>query len=194
MTTAEPSLAGTSPTRPSLTGNYALDTAHSRLGFSARHAMVTKVRGAFNEFEGSGYIDDADPSKSHLKITIKATSTDTRNSDRDKHLRSNDFLAMDDYPEITFASTAVEKVDDTNYRVTGDLTLRGTTRPVTIDLEFTSSVIDPWGNLRLGFEGGTTINRKDWGVNWNAPLEAGGVLVSERVNLEFEIAAIRAAS
>jgi polyisoprenoid-binding protein YceI len=77
---------------------------------------------------------------------------------------------MDDYPEITFASTAVEKVDDTNYRVTGDLTLRGTTRPVTIDLEFTGSVIDPWGNLRLGFEGGTTINRKDWGVNWNAPL------------------------
>ncbi|MGC8628392.1 MAG: YceI family protein [Acidimicrobiales bacterium] len=194
MTTAEPVAPATSATRTSLTGNYVLDAAHSRLGFSARHAMVTKVRGAFNEFEGSGYIDEADPSKSHFKITIKATSIDTRNADRDKHLRSNDFLAMDDYPEITFTSTAVEKVDDTNYKVTGDLTLRGTTRPVTVDLEFTGSVIDPWGNTRLGFEGGTTINRKDWGVNWNAPLEAGGVLVSERVNLEFELALIRAAS
>ncbi len=178
----------------SLTGNYTLDPSHCRIGFSARHAMVTKVRGAFNDFDGSGYIDEDDPSKSHFEVTIKATSIDTRNPDRDNHLRSNDFLAMEEYPEITFRSTGVEKVADRDFRVTGDLTIRGVTKPVTVDLEFTGSVIDPWGNVRLGFEGGTTINRKDWGVNWNAALEAGGVLVSEKVNLEFELAAIKSKS
>jgi polyisoprenoid-binding protein YceI len=177
-----------------LTGNYNLDPVHSRIGFSARHAMVTKVRGAFNQFEGSGYFDEADPASSHVELTIKAASIDTRNADRDAHLRNNDFLAMDQFPEITFRSTAVESVDQDNYKVSGDLTIRATTKPVTIDFEFTGSAVDPWGNLRLGFEGSTTINRKDWGVSWNAALEAGGVLVSEKVTLEFEIAAVKAAS
>lgn len=177
-----------------LTGNYNLDPAHSRLGFVARHAMVTKVRGAFNEVSGSGYLDAEDPSKTHVEVTIKAASIDTRNPDRDNHLRSNDFLAMEEYPEITFKSTSVQKTDDATYKVTGDLTIRGVTKPVTIDFEFTGSAVDPWGNLRVGFEGQTTINRKDWGVNWNAALEAGGVLVSEKVTLEFEIAAVKAAS
>jgi polyisoprenoid-binding protein YceI len=175
-----------------LTGTYNIDPAHSRIGFVARHAMVTKVRGSFNEFEGSGYFDAADPSASHLQLTIKTASIDTRNADRDAHLRSNDFLALDEYPEIRFASTQVEKVADDQYRVTGDLTIKDVTRPLTIDFELTGPVQDPWGNQRIGLEGRTEINRKDWNVTWNVALEAGGILVSEKVTLEFEVAAVKA--
>ena len=178
----------------SLTGTYAIDPTHSRIGFVARHAMVTKVRGSFNEFEGSGYFDATDPSNSTAQLTIAAASIDTRNADRDAHLRSNDFFDMETYPEITFASTAVEQVDDTSYRVTGDLTIKGTTKPVTVDFEYTGTAIDPYQNQRIGLEGRTTVNRKDWGVSWNAALDAGGVLVSEKVTLEFEVSAIRTAN
>ena len=181
----------TTTTVPTLTGTYALDPSHSRIGFAARHAMVTKVRGSFNEFEGSGYFDAEDLSKSHLQLIIKAASIDTRNPDRDAHLRSNDFFDMDTYPEITFASTAVEQVDSENYRVNGDLTIKGVTKPVSVELEYTGTAVDPFGNQRIGFEGKTTVNRKDWGVNWNAALETGGVLVGEKVTLEFEVSAIR---
>ena len=174
------------------TGTYAIDPTHSRIGFVARHAMVTKVRGSFNEFEGSGYFDAENPDNSHLNLTIQAASIDTRNADRDGHLRSNDFFDMEKYPEITFASTAVTQVDDDNYRVTGDLTIKGVTNPVTVDFEYTGTAVDLYGNHRLGFEGKTTVNRKDWGITWNAGLEAGGVLVGEKVTLEFEVSAIRA--
>ena len=174
-----------------LSGTYAIDPSHSRIGFVARHAMVTKVRGSFNQFEGRGYFDAEDPGNSGLELTIDAASIDTRNPARDAHLRGNDFFAMEQYPQITFASTAVEQVDAESYRVTGDLTMRGVTRPVTLDLEFTGTSVDPYGNQRIGFEGKTTVNRKDWGINWNAPLDAGGVLVGEKVTLEFEVSAIR---
>jgi polyisoprenoid-binding protein YceI len=174
-----------------LAGTYTIDPAHSRVGFVARHAMVTKVRGGFNDFAGTFTIDADDPSASTAELTIEAASIDTRNADRDAHLRSNDFFAMDEHPQLTFRSTAVEQVSDADYRVTGDLTLRGVTKPVTIDLEYTGAAVDPWGNTRVGFEGSTKVNRKDWGVNWNAALEAGGVLVSEKVTLEFEISATR---
>jgi polyisoprenoid-binding protein YceI len=174
-----------------LTGTYAIDPTHRRIGFVARHAMVTKVRGSFNEFEGSGYFDAESPTSSRLQLTIQAASIDTRNADRDGHLKSNDFFDMETYPTITFTSTAVEQVDPESYRVTGDLTIKGVTKPVTVDFEFTGAATDPFGNHRIGFEGKTTVNRKDWGVNWNAALEAGGVLVSEKVTLEFEVSAIR---
>lgn len=177
---------------PELTGNYVIDPAHSRVGFLARHALVTKVRGGFNQFEGSGYLDATDPSNSHLELTIKTASIDTRNADRDAHLRNNDFLAIDEYPEITFRSTSVAHDAASTFKVTGDLTIRGTTKPVTVDFEFLGSTVDPWGNVRLGFEGQATINRKDWGVSWNMALEAGGVLVSEKVTLELEVAAVKA--
>jgi polyisoprenoid-binding protein YceI len=175
-----------------LTGTYNLDVAHTRIGFVARHAMVTKVRGAFNEFEGTAVLDGSDPAKSKVSLIIKAASIDTRNADRDAHLRSNDFFAMDEFPQITFVSTAVEQVDQANYNVTGDLTIKGITTAVTVPFEFTGSVVDPWGNHRIGFEGATTVNRKDWGVNFNAALEAGGVLVSEKITLEFEVSAVKA--
>jgi polyisoprenoid-binding protein YceI len=174
-----------------LTGTYTIDPTHSRIGFVARHAMVTKVRGSFNDFEGSGYFDAEDATNSRLALTIQAASIDTRNPDRDGHLRSNDFFDMENHPEITFSSTAVEQVDTENYRVTGDLTIKGVTKPVIVDFEYTGTAIDPYGNTRIGFEGKTTVHRKDWGVNWNAALEAGGVLVSEKVTLEFEVSAIR---
>jgi polyisoprenoid-binding protein YceI len=182
----------TAPTTPTTrTGTYVIDPTHSRIGFVARHAMVTKVRGSFNEFEGSGHFDAENPADSSVQLTIQAASIDTRNADRDGHLKSNVFFDMETYPEITFASTAVEQVDDTSYRVTGDLTIKGITKPATVDFEYTGTAVDPYGNQRIGFEGKTTVNRKDWGVSWNAALEAGGVLVSEKVTLEFEVSAIR---
>jgi polyisoprenoid-binding protein YceI len=181
-------------TAPStVTGTYAIDASHSSVGFVARHAMVTKVRGSFNEFEGSGFFDVDHPANSHLELVIKAASIDTRNADRDGHLRGNDFFDMDQYPKITFRSTSVEQTGHAEYRVTGDLTIKGVTKPVSVDFDYTGAVVDPWGNHRIGLEGTTTINRKDWGVSWNAALEAGGVLVSEKVTLEFEVSAVRAA-
>jgi len=179
-------------TRPAeLTGTYTIDPSHTSISFVARHAMVTKVRGAFNDFEGTITVDGENPSNSSAEVTIQAKSIDTRNADRDAHLRSNDFFDMDTYPEITFRSTEIEQLSDTEYRVTGDLTIKGTTKPVTIDFTYTGAAVDPFGNQRIGFEGKTTVNRKDWGVNWNAALEAGGVLVSEKVDLEFDVSAIK---
>lgn len=173
------------------TGTYAIDPAHSRIGFVARHAMVTKVRGSFNEYEGTGYFDAEDPSRSHLSLTIQAASIDTRNADRDAHLRSNDFFDMENHPTIEFRSSAVEQVDDTTYRVTGDLTIKGITRPVTFDLEYTGTAVDPFGNTRLGLEGSVVVNRKDWGLTWNAPLETGGVLVGEEVKISIDTELVR---
>jgi len=176
---------------PDLTGDYVLDVAHSRLGFVARHAMVTKVRGAFNEFEGTAHLDSSDPSKSSATLTIDVASVDTRQPQRDDHLRTNDFFDASTFPKITFVSTAVEQVDDETFRMTGDLTIKAVTRPVSIDFEYTGSATDPYGNERVGFEGSTVINRKDFGVNFNAVLETGGVMVSEKITLEFEISAIK---
>lgn len=174
------------------TGTYAIDPSHSRIGFVARHAMVSKVRGAFTDFEGTGHFDAEDPTNSNLQLTIRAESIDTSNEDRDGHLRSNDFFDMETYPEITFVSTAIESVDADTYRITGDLTIKDVTKPLTVDFEYTGTAVDPFGNRRLGLEGSTTVNRKDWGLNWNAALDAGGVLVSEKVTLEFDVSAILA--
>lgn len=174
-----------------LTGDYTIDLAHSRFGFVARHAMVTKVRGAFNEFTGQVRLDGDDPSRSSVSVALKVDSIDTRNADRDAHLRDNDFLAVAEHPEITFSSTSIHQVTPESFEVTGDLTIKGVTRGITIPLTFEGSAVDPFGNARVGFEGTTTINRKDWGVSWNVVLEAGGMLVSEKITLEFEISAIR---
>jgi polyisoprenoid-binding protein YceI len=179
------------PAYTELSGTYTLDPAHTRIGFVARHAMVTKVRGAFNEFEGSAVIDGANPANSHVEVTINAASIDTRSAQRDEHLRSNDFLAMQEYPQITFASTGVRPVDDTTFEVTGDLTIKGVTNPITIPFSFEGAAKDPFGNQRVGFEGAVTINRKDYGITWNATLETGGVLVSDKVTLEFEVSAVK---
>ena len=184
MTTATSALS-------QLTGTYTIDPAHSRLGFVARHAMVTKVRGAFNEFEGTAVLDGDNPANSSAQVTIQAKSVDTRQPQRDDHLRSNDFFAMDEFPLITFVSTGARQVDDTNFELTGDLTVKGVTKSITIPFEYQGAAQDPFGNSRVGFEGSVAINRKDFGVSFNAALETGGVLVSEKVTLEFEISAIK---
>jgi len=174
-----------------LTGDYTVDVAHSRIGFVARHAMITKVRGQFNAYEGDAHIDFENPEKSSATVTIEAASIDTRNEQRDGHLRTNDFFDVPNHPQITFTSTSVERIDDETFRVAGDLTIKGITKPLAIDFEFTGSAKDPYGNIRVGFEGELTVNRRDWGVEWNAPLETGGVLVSDKVVLEFEISAVQ---
>ncbi|RYU09476.1 YceI family protein [Nocardioides iriomotensis] len=175
----------------SLTGEYVVDGTHSRLGFVARHAMITKVRGQFNEFEGRAHIDFEDPARSTVEATITVQSIDTHNEQRDGHLRSNDFFDAPNHPQITFRSTGVTRQSDETYEVEGDLTIKGTTKQVSIPFEFTGTAKDPFGNTRVGFEGSLTVNRKDWGIEWNAPLETGGVLVSEKVTLELEISAIK---
>jgi polyisoprenoid-binding protein YceI len=174
-----------------LTGTYVIDPSHTRIGFVARHAMVTKVRGAFNDFEGRVVFDGDDPSATAVTVTIQAASIDTRNAQRDEHLRSNDFLAMETYPEIIFVSTAARQTGPDTFDLTGDLTVRGVTHPVTIPFTYEGTATDPFGNLRLGFEGSVTINRRDYGVTWNAALETGGVLVSDKIVLEFEVSAIK---
>ncbi|GAB3813839.1 YceI family protein [Micromonospora zhanjiangensis] len=175
----------------SLTGSYTIDPSHTRIGFVARHAMVTKVRGAFNEFEGTATFDAANPAATAVTVRITAKSIDTRNAQRDEHLRGNDFLAMETYPEITFVSTAFTQTGEASFDLTGDLTVKGVTNSVTIPFAYEGAATDPFGNLRVGFEGAVTINRKDYGVTWNAALEAGGVLVSDKITLEFEVSAIK---
>jgi len=174
-----------------LTGDYTLDVAHTRIGFSARHAMVTTVRGSFGDFEGTAHLDATDPAKSSAKLIIKVASLSTGQEQRDAHLRSPDFFDVEANPEITFTSTSAKRVDDETYRLTGDLSIRHQTKPVTVEFAFNGSAKDPYGNLRAGFEGKTTVNRKDWGLSWNAALETGGLLVSDKIKLEFDVSAIK---
>jgi len=175
-----------------LTGTWTLDTTHTRLGFVTRHAMITKVRGSFNDFEGTVTVPGEGIDGASAQVTIKAASIDTRNADRDGHLKSNDFFDMETYPEITFTSTAIAANGSGGVDVTGDLTIKGTTKSVTIPFDYEGTATDPFGNLRAGFEGSTTLNRSDFGLTWNAALETGGVLVSDKVTLEFEVSAIQA--
>ncbi len=173
-----------------ITGDYTIDPSHTRLGFSARHAMVTTVRGNFTEFEGTAHIDATTPANSSVRLSIATASINTGSPDRDAHLKSGDFFDAEANQQITFVSTDV-KNDGSDWAITGDLTIGGVTKPVTIDFESTGSARDPFGNLRVGFEGATSISRKDWGLTWNAALETGGVLVSDKVKLEFDVSAIK---
>jgi polyisoprenoid-binding protein YceI len=174
-----------------VTGDYTVDVQHTRIGLRARHAMVTTVRGAFTEFAGTAHLDSADPPASSVSLRIKAASIDTGTPDRDTHLRSADFLDVDRFPELVFESTEVEQLDEDTFRVTGDLTIKDVTRPVSVDFSLTGSAQDPWGQLRVGFEGALTIKRSDWGLTWNTALDTGGVLVSDKIQIEFDVSAIR---
>src|ERR1700742_3234422 len=149
-----------------IAGDYTIDAAHTRLGFSARHAMVTTVRGSFKEFEGTAHVDTATPANSKVELTIKTDSIDTGVEDRNAHLRSADFFEVESHPEITFTSTDVER-DGDDWTITGDLTIKGNTQPITVEFESTGSARDPFGNLRIGFEGHITLSRKDEGLTGN---------------------------
>jgi polyisoprenoid-binding protein YceI len=175
------------------TGTYTIDPAHSQVGFVARHAMVTKVRGAFDDFDGTAVFEAGQPEAAAVTVNIRSASINTRNQQRDEHLRNNDFLAVDEYPAITFVSTGLHVTGDDTFELTGDLTIRGVTNAVTIPFTFEGAATDPFGNVRLGFAGSVAINRKDYGVTWNAALETGGFLVSDKVVLEFEVSAIKTA-
>jgi len=178
---------------PELSGAYTIDPAHSRIGFVARHAMVTKVRGSFNDVTGTIDIDAVDPAKSSANIAIQVASIDTRNADRDGHLRTNDFLDAENHPVITFVSTAAELHGQESVTLTGDLTIKGVTKSISIEFDYQGAATDPFGNKRLGFEGTHIISRQDYGITWNAPLETGGVLVGDKITLEFELSLIKSA-
>jgi|SRR5579872_1789887 len=172
---------GTKPTQ------WQIDPAHSAAHFSVRHLMISNVRGEFTKVSGSAVLDPSDPTKSSVEVTIDASSINTREPQRDEHLRSADFLDVAHCPTITFRSKKITPVGQDHYKVTGDLTIRGVTREVTFDVEGpTQPVKDPWGNIRTGVSAKARINRKDFGLTWNALTEAGGVMVGDEVSIDFE--------
>jgi polyisoprenoid-binding protein YceI len=183
--------AAVSPELAALTGAYTIDPSHSEIGFVARHAMVTNVKGYFQDFDGTLHLDGTDPSKSTATIDVKMESIETGSADRDGHLKSSDFFKIDEFPTMTFRSTKAEALGGDDYRITGDLSILGVTKPLSIDLEFNGSAKDPFGNERVGFEGKAEILRSEWGLTWNAALETGGVLVSDKIKLTFDISAIK---
>ncbi|CAB0597073.1 polyisoprenoid-binding protein [Corynebacterium diphtheriae] len=173
-----------------LNGTYVLDPAHSVIGFIARHAMVTKVRGNFGEFDATFTINDEDVQAS---ATIKSASITTGNADRDAHVRGDDFFSTEAFPELTFTATDAVIKDEDSAKVTGDLTIKGVTKTVVLDVDIEGIAEDPFGNVRLGFEAKTKINRRDFGINFNAPLKTGGMLVSDEIKIEIEGSAIKQA-
>ena len=169
-----------------------IDPSHSTAEFSVRHLMITNVKGRFGKLEGSVNYDPEKPEASQIDVTIDATSIDTRDEKRDAHLRSPDFFDVEKFPSLTFKSTSVKKTDD-GFAATGDLTIHGVTKPVTLEVEGPSEVTkDPWGNQRIGASATAKVNRKDWGLNWNAALETGGVLVGETVKISLEVSLVAA--
>jgi polyisoprenoid-binding protein YceI len=175
------------------TNKWNIDAAHSGINFSIRHLVVSKVRGRFGKYSGSLNLDDQDLTRSSVEAIIDVSSIDTGTPQRDDHLRSADFFDVAQFPELRFRSKRFEKLSDDRYRVTGDLTIRDVTREVSLDVEYGGHAKDPWGNERVGFVAKTHIDRKEFGLGWNQVLEAGGVLVGERVDIELEVQGVKAA-
>jgi polyisoprenoid-binding protein YceI len=171
---------------------YTVDKAHSEATFQVRH-LVSKVSGEFRQFDGTIKMDPANLAVSSVTFTIDASSIDTDVADRDKHLRSDDFFAVEKYPTITFESTRIEAMGSNEYAVTGKLTMRGVTKEITLPVTFLGEVKDPWGNTKAGFETSTTLNRQDYGINWNKTLDQGGVLVSDDVNVDINLEVLKQA-
>lgn len=166
-----------------------VDKSHSSLEFTVKHMMISKVKGAFTDFEATIEADPNDLTDAKIEFSVNLNSIDTRNADRDNHLRSNDFFDIENHPKMTFVATEIKKTSDNEYDITGDLSIRGVTKPVTFEVEMEGVGKDPWGNDVAGFSGSTKINRKDFGLVWNAALETGGVLVGEDVKIKIEIEA-----
>jgi polyisoprenoid-binding protein YceI len=170
-----------------------IDTAHSAIDFSVRHMVVSKTRGRFTKFGGQLEFDPDNPEAAKVQVTIEPASVDTADSQRDGHLRSADFFDVEKFPTASFKSTRVEDLGGDKYRISGDLTIRGVTKPLSFDATFEGSGKDPWGGERAGFSGGTTIDRRQFGLEWNKALETGGVLVGEKVELSLEVEAVKQA-
>ncbi|MEU5866477.1 MULTISPECIES: YceI family protein [unclassified Nonomuraea] len=176
-----------------LSGHYTIDPDHSRFGFVARHAMVTKVRGSIPVQEATARLDAADPTASAVRVVLDVAGIQTGNQMRDNHLRTGDFLDAAAHPHITFESAFVVHAGGDSFEVTGDLTIRGVTRRITVPLDYTGTAVDAQGLTRVGFEGSVAVNRKDFGMTYNAALETGGVMISDRITLEFDLSAVRSA-
>lgn len=171
------------------TRTFQIDKAHSEVTFQVRH-LLSKVRGRFSDFEGTIDFDAARPEASSVKLTIQAASIDTNQADRDTHLRSGDFFAAEEFPTLTFVSEQITAKGNDTYEVAGTLTIRGVSRAVVLPVVYLGSAKDPWGNEKLAFETETTINRKDFGLNWNATLETGGFLVGDEVKISVSVQAV----
>lgn len=176
------------------TTKWVLDPSHSEIGFKAKHLMITTVSGKFEKYEGSVETDGDDLTTARINFTTETASVSTGSPDRDAHIRNADFFDAEKFPQMKFVSTKFEKVDDENYKLHGNLTIKDVTKPVQLKTEFNGIAKDPWGNTKAGFIINGTINRKDWGLNWNVALEAGGMLVSEEVKIHCEVQVLKSAS
>ena len=171
--------------------NWTLDPTHSEIGFSVKHMMISKVKGGFDKFDAKIVADPTDLTTAEIEFTIDVASIDTRNEDRDNHLRSADFFDVEKYPTLTFKATNIEKTDDDEYAVTGNVNLHGVTRQETFNITFEGQGKDPWGNEKAGFSGKSKIKRSDYNLTWNAALETGGVLVGDQITINLEIQAVK---
>ena len=171
--------------------SWQIDSAHSHIQFSVRHMMISTVRGEFHDFNGTIDFDEENPENTSVYVEIDASSIDTRTEDRDDHLRSEDFLYVEEYPTITFEGTEVELLDEKHARLIGDLTIRGETRQVILEVEHQGMAKSPWGQFVAGFRAKTSFSRKDWGLRWNQALETGGVLVGDKVKVDIEVELIK---
>jgi polyisoprenoid-binding protein YceI len=177
-----------------MTTSWNIDTSHSGVHFAVRHMVIAKVRGAFTRWQGTVKFDPAALDDAKVSVSIDAASIDTREEKRDAHLRSADFFDVENHPTLTFESTKVERVSDEQYRVIGDLTIRGVTKQVVLETEALGTGKDPWGNQRIAFQATTSVNRRDFGLTWNQALEAGGVLVGDKIEISLEVQAIAASA
>ncbi len=171
-------------------GSYTIDAAHTSVEFVARHLMITKVRGRFSEVSGTITIED-EPELSHVEVEIGMASVDTGNGDRNAHLRSADFFDVENHPAMSFRSSGLQKTKSGKFQLTGELTIRGVTRPVAFDVEFDGATPSPFGDERIAFTAEAEVNREDWGLTWNVALEAGGVLVSKTARIEISVQAVK---
>ena len=172
---------------------WSLDLSHCSLDFSLKHMMISTVRGTFQQFEADIDADPTDLTTADVTFTIDASSIDTRDANRNEHLKSADFFEVEKYPHITFHKTSIARTSDDEYTMTGDLSMHGVTQPVTFRVTAEGQGKDPWGNERAGFSAETSINRKDYGLHWNAMLETGGVLVGEQVKIALHLSAVKQA-
>lgn len=167
--------------------SWKIDSAHSEINFTVRHMMISNVRGRFSNFTGNVDFNEENPAASSIDVQIEAASIDTKEEKRDTHLRSADFLAAENFPYLSFASKRIELVDEHHARIIGDLTIRNVAREVALDAEFNGKGKNPWGKFSAGFSATTTINRKDWGLEWNVALETGGWLVGDQIKVAIEL-------
>jgi len=173
--------------------SWQLDKAHSSINFSVRHMMISTARGRFEEFDGTFEVNEADPTQSKIEVQIQTASINTKEPQRDGHLKSPDFFDAEKYPTLTFKSKRIEKVDDQHARLVGDLTIKDITKEVVLDVEYAGQAKSPWGTVNAGYNARTKINRKDWGLTWNVALETGGMLVGDEVTLSIELELVKQA-